>query len=77
MSRKDNVFNTFMNHALLKEKYDLTDGDLQIPLNKAIHSEIPIVKAIALLVTEMESKSAPTDATLKNMISQYLNTAAI
>jgi len=77
MSRKDNVFSTFMNHALLNEKYELTDEETQVSLSVAVNSEIPIIKTIALLVTEMEAKSIPGDVSLKNIVNQYLNTASI
>lgn len=77
MSRKDDIFQTFLSHPLLKEEYGLTEKELSITLRSAENSDIPIIKAIALLVSTMESKPVPSENSLKNMITKYLNTAAL
>lgn len=77
MSRKDSIFETFMKHPMLKEKYKLKDEQIKISLKQASNSDVAIIKSIALLVSEMEGHSTSSQSTLKNMVLQYLNTAAI
>lgn len=76
MARKDNILSSFLSHPLIKEKYEVK-GDLPETVKDALISKVPIIRAIALLIENLEVQNPVTDASLKAMINQYLNEAAI
>jgi hypothetical protein len=76
MARKDNILNSFLNHPMLKEKYEL-DEPLPSTTREALNSQVPIIKAIALIVENLEGSTPPTDLALHKIVTQYLNSAAI
>jgi len=77
MARKDDLLNSFLEHKLINQKYQLDVGELPKTVREALKSEIPIVKAIAIIIDSLESSEAITDNTLRNTITQFLNEAAI
>lgn len=77
MARKDDILQSFLSHNLIKDKYELEEKDLPKTVRDALNSEVPIIKAIALIVENLESASSITDNALRNLITQYLNEAAI
>lgn len=77
MARKDDIFKSFLQHDILKEKYDVKDKELPSSIREGLVSEIPIIKSIALIVDGLESSMPVTDAALRNSITQYLNDAAL
>ena len=76
MARKDNILNSFLTHPLIREKYGVT-GEFPETVKDALISKVPIIRAIALLIENLEVQSPVTDASLKALINQYLNEAAI
>ncbi len=74
MARKDEILQSFLNHNLLKDKYDLSSEEQNMRHLDALNSEKPIIKSIALLVDELENSSAISDGRLYEMLTQYLNT---
>jgi hypothetical protein len=77
MARKDDILNSFLQHDMLKEKYGIDQDSMPFTVRDALNSPVPIVKAIALIVDNLESPQAITDSALRNLITQYLNEAAI
>ena len=77
MARKDDIVCSFLKHNLLQTKYKLKENDLPTSLRQALLSDVPIVKAIALIVDKLESPEAIRDNDLRNLITQYLNQSAI
>jgi hypothetical protein len=75
MARKDDILKSFLKHELLTSKYQVEKSNLPTTVREALTSEIPIVKAIALVVEGLESPSQITDAALRNQITQFLNEA--
>jgi len=75
MARKDNIFKSFLEHELIHTKYNLQSEELPNTVREALNSDIPVVKAIALLVDNLEKSPSSTDNELRNIILQYLNTA--
>ena len=75
MARKDEILNSFLKHGLLTSKYKLKKSQLPKTVREALNSDIPIIKAIALVVEGLESSTQITDTVLRNQISQYLNEA--
>jgi hypothetical protein len=70
---KNKIFKKFISHELIKDKYQLEERDIPNNITRALVSEIPIVKTIAILVDEMENNQGINDITLYNKISIYLN----
>ncbi|MCD4663842.1 MAG: hypothetical protein K8R68_01150 [Bacteroidales bacterium] len=62
---------------MLQEKYELSQDSLPDTVIEALVTDIPIVKAIALIVENLESPQSITDSALRNIITQYLNEAAL
>lgn len=77
MARKDDILQSFLSHNLIKDKYGINDKDLPQSVREALNSEEPIIKAIALIVENLETSNSVTDNALRNIITQYLNDAAI
>jgi hypothetical protein len=70
---KNKIFKKFISHELIKDKYQLEERDIPNNITRALVSEIPIVKTIAILVEELENNKGINDVTLYNKISIYLN----
>ncbi|MDA6071061.1 hypothetical protein NJT12_15710 [Flavobacterium sp. AC] len=70
---KNKIFKKFISHELIKDKYQLEERDIPNNITRALVSEIPIVKTIAILVDELENNQGINDITLYNKISIYLN----
>lgn len=77
MARKDVILNSFFNHEILKEKYELEKSDIPSTVREALNSDNPIVKAIALIVEGLENPIPITDAALNTQIRQYLQEQAL
>lgn len=75
MARKDDILNSFLTHELLESKYELKRNDLPDTVREALNSDIPIVKAIALIVEGLDGTSPVTDSVLRNQVTQFLNEA--
>ncbi|KOY84522.1 hypothetical protein AD998_20215 [bacterium 336/3] len=75
MARKDDILKSFLTHELLENKYELKQEDLPKTVREALDSDIPIVKALALIVEGLEKSPTATDNELRNSVLQFLNTA--
>jgi len=75
MARKDDILKSFLTHELLESKYELRNEVLPTTVWEALNSDIPIVKAIALIIEGLEKSPSATDNELRNSILQFLNTA--
>lgn len=77
MARKDDIFKSFLQHEMLVEKYEIDIDELPETVREGLTSDVPIVKAIALVVESLEAATPVTDKVLQTSITQFLNTAAI
>lgn len=73
MARKDDILQNFLSHEILESKYELTKEELPKTVREALTSDIPIVKAIALIVEGLEGTSPVTESVLRNQVTQFLN----
>tara|TARA_R110002012_G_scaffold265939_1_gene449406 strand:- start:8872 stop:9099 length:228 start_codon:yes stop_codon:yes gene_type:complete len=70
---KNKIFKKFISHELIREKYKLQEIDVPNNITRALASEIPIIRTIAILVDELEGNQGINDITLYNKINIYLN----
>lgn len=70
---KNKILKKFISHELIREKYRLEETDIPNNVTRALVSEIPIIRAIAILVDELESNQGINDISLYNKINIYLN----
>jgi hypothetical protein len=75
MARKDEILCSFLKHEMLNLKYELKKSEIPSTVRDALKSDIPIIKAIALIVEGLESPTQITDSALRNQIIQFLNEA--
>ena len=75
MARKDELLKSFLDHELLLTKYELKKEDLPQTVREALNTNVPIVKAIAIIIDGLDGTSSVTDIVLRNQITQYLNEA--
>ena len=75
MARKDDILKSFFEHELLKKEYNIKKEDLPLTVREALISEVPIIKAIAIIVEGLDGTKPVTDAVLRNQVSQFLNHA--
>jgi hypothetical protein len=75
MARKDEIIKSFLSHELLQSKYELNKDELPSTVREALISDIPIVKAIAIIVENLEKSPSATDSELRISILQFLNDA--
>ena len=73
MARKDRIFERFMKHPLLQQKYGITTSELPSQIIEGDHSEELIIKTITLIVKELESGSRISDAALQKKVTSFLN----
>lgn len=73
--RKERIFLRLMSHSLISEKYEIGEGEIPRSLNDGMRSEITIIKTIALIISELESKDRISDQALQNKVIRHLNTA--
>jgi hypothetical protein len=77
MARKDKILKSFLQHKLIKDKYNLSKTSLPNTVDEGIQSEHTIIRTISLIVQGLESSPPVTDNSLRNMILQYLNETAL
>lgn len=77
MARKDEIFKTFLQHEILQEKYELSAKELPNTIREGLTSDSPIIKAIAVIVDNLENTTPTTDKVLHNTITQLLNSSAL
>lgn len=75
MARKDDILKSFLTHELLEKKYQLKKEKLPSNVRDALNSDIPIVKAVALIVEGLEKSPTATENELRNSVLHFLNTA--
>ena len=74
MARKDDILQSFLAHELLVSKYELEKKDMPATVRDALNSDIPIVKAIAIIVDGLEKNTKDSDNDLRKKVLQFLNT---
>jgi hypothetical protein len=70
---KNKILKKFISHELIKKKYLLKESDIPNNVTRALASEIPIIRTIAIMVNELESNQGINDISLYNKINIYLN----
>ena len=73
MARKDDILKSFFEHELLKKKYDIKKEHLPSTVREALISNVPIIKAIGLIVDGLDGTSPVTDSVLRSQVTQFLN----
>lgn len=73
MARKDIILSSFLSHELLETKYELVTESLPKTVAEALRSDVPIIKAIALIVDGLDGYSKVSDNVLRKQITQFLN----
>lgn len=76
MAKKDDIFNSFMEHELLKTKYELKSEDIPSNVREAKNSNIPIIKLIAEIVDTIDGidSEKKTDQQTYDLLTRYLST---
>ena len=77
MARKDDIFISFLNHSIIKDKYKINNSNLPTNLTEGLSSDNVIIKAIALIVESQEKSHAETESALQKKVIQFLNQEAI
>jgi len=77
MARQDEILKTFLDHDLISKKYKISQSDLPNTLREALASPQPIIRTVAMIIDGTDSKPPITDNSLRNMVLQYLNEAAL
>lgn len=77
MLRRNKILQSFLQHEIIQEKYNIPKDNLPKKVFDAQESRKAIIKAIALIVDNKESSLPSEDKQLYRMVTQYLNEAAI
>ena len=77
MARKDEIFISFLEHPIIKDKYGINESSLPTNLRSGLSSDHVIVKAIALIVESKEKNHSESDTSLQKKLIQFLNQEAI
>ena len=75
MTTKDRVLLSFLEHDLITEKYKISKSDMPKSFHEAAKSEHTIIKAIALIIDEIETTTPRTDESLRKKVTAFLNEA--
>lgn len=76
MARKDEILTAFLSHPIVEKKYNVKKENLPSTVREGVQSSVPIIKCIALIVDSLEGPPI-TDSNLRNIITTYLDKAAI
>ena len=77
MARKDDILKSFLEHDILISKYEIKKNELPETVREALKSDVPIIRAIATIVENLESPQGITDKALRDLILQLINQTAI
>lgn len=77
MAKKDDIFMSFIDHPLIKEKYEIDNTELPANLREGLASNKVIIQTIALIVDSQEKVPPESDSALQKKVIQYLNQEAI
>jgi hypothetical protein len=77
MARKDDILKSFLSHELLSSKYEIKVDEIPNTVREALNSDKPIIKAIALIVDNLEKNQPVTDVALNTLIRQFLQDNAL
>jgi hypothetical protein len=77
MAKKDEIFISFINHPVIKEKYGIKESELPLNLVGGVNSEHVIIQTIALIVESLEKIHPDSDKALDTKIRQFLQKEAI
>ena len=77
MARKDDILKSFLSHELLSSKYEIKVDEIPNTVREALNSDKPIIKAIALIVENLEKNQPVTDVALNTLIRQFLQDNAL
>ena len=77
MARKDDIFKSFIDHPLIKDKYEIDKAELPVNLREGLASNQVIIQTIALIVDSQEKVPAESEKTLDTKIRQFLQKEAI
>ena len=75
MARKDDILKSFLKHEILETRYKIKKEDLPSTVREALSSDIPVIKAMSIIVEALDGTSTVTDQALRNQVLQYLNEA--
>jgi hypothetical protein len=75
MARKDDIFKSFLDHDIIESRYLLNQEVLPKTVREGLNSNIPVVKAIALIVDGLERSPSTGDNQLKDIVLRFLNEA--
>ncbi len=77
MARKDDIFVSFINHPIIKDKYGIEKSDLPNNLREGLSSKYLIIQTIALIVESQEKVPADSDKALDTKIRQFLQKESV
>lgn len=77
MARKDDLIKSFLGHQMLRDKYGITEEEMNYSHSTALDSNKPVIRSIAIVIGQVESSASISDGKLYEMIAQYLNTSAL
>ena len=77
MTKEDEILRSFMEHPLLREKYELKEEQLPNTVEEGMKSPIPIVLAITNIVKGVQRKPEVSDQDLQRQLFAILNSNAL
>jgi hypothetical protein len=77
MARKDDIFNSFLEHPIFEDNYNLKRDALPRTLREGLMSKEPIIKVIAMIVDKSEDANSISDPQLRTLVIQTLNEIAL
>jgi hypothetical protein len=72
MARADKILKTFLSDSIIKDKYNVDSEDYPT-LTHALNSDVPIVKAIAIIIQDVSSEIEMNDKQLYQKVISFLN----
>lgn len=75
MAREDKILKVFLSDPLLKEKYEV-DSEEFTNVEIASHSKVPIVRAIAMIISGLNPDNEMNEKAIYQQVISYLNKTA-
>jgi hypothetical protein len=77
MLKEDQILIAFMEHPILKTKYEIDENELPRNIEEGMKSKHPIIVAISNIVKGTQKIPVTTDAEIQRQLFEILNRTAL
>lgn len=73
MTRKNKLLQDFLEHPIIKEKYNISERRIPDNIEEGMRSSSPIIKALSHIINEVEKFPRKNEREVEQLIRKLLN----